>query len=124
MINQSIAYILISIGLAFDFLGVLGLIRLPDLYNRLQAAAKCVTFGTAVIFLGVFLYFGLNSTGFKALLGFGLILATAPVAIHAIARAAHRNGIAVAKEPVIDQYAETYSARVSAQDHPLKEESK
>ncbi|MCL6614121.1 MAG: monovalent cation/H(+) antiporter subunit G, partial [Firmicutes bacterium] len=45
MINHWLAYILIFTGVAFDFFGVLGLVRLPDVYNRLQAATKCVTFG-------------------------------------------------------------------------------
>lgn len=113
MIREWIAYIFCIIGLTFDFFGVLGLIRLPDVYNRLQAATKCVTFGSAGIMLGVFIYFGLNPIGFKALLCVGFVLLTAPVSAHAISRAAHRNGIALAKESVIDQYAE---------DHELKEE--
>mgnify|MGYP005850219235 CR=1 FL=1 len=113
MINQWLAYVFFFLGLAFDFFGVMGLVRLPDVYNRLQASTKCVTFGSAGILFGVFVYFGLNPIGFKALLCKCFILLTSPVAAHAIARAAHRNGIALAKETVIDQYAE---------DKELKEE--
>jgi multicomponent Na+:H+ antiporter subunit G len=36
----------VVVGVAFDLLGCLGLIRLPDIYNRLQAATKSVTLGT------------------------------------------------------------------------------
>ena len=47
--NSGVApYILISIGVAFDLVGALGLLRLPDVYNRLQAATKCVTLGTCL----------------------------------------------------------------------------
>ncbi|MBD3368007.1 MAG: Na+/H+ antiporter subunit G, partial [Candidatus Eisenbacteria bacterium] len=47
MSSQSIAaVILISVGVFFDLVGALGLLRLPDVYNRLQAATKCVTLGT------------------------------------------------------------------------------
>ncbi|MGE5558657.1 MAG: monovalent cation/H(+) antiporter subunit G [Bacillota bacterium] len=113
MINQWIAYLFIFCGLAFDFFGVLGLVRLPDVYNRLQASTKCVTFGSAGILFGVFIYFGFCPIGYKALLCIGFILLTSPVAAHAIARAAHRNGIPPAKGTVIDQYAE---------DKELKEE--
>jgi multicomponent Na+:H+ antiporter subunit G len=106
MINETIGYILICIGIAFDFLGVLGLVRLPDLYNRLQAATKCVTFGSAGILLGVLLIQGFNSFGFKAMLGIVFIFLTSPVAAHAIARAAHRSGIKLTKESIIDSYAD------------------
>jgi multicomponent Na+:H+ antiporter subunit G len=113
MIKQVIVYFFCIVGLTFDFLGVLGLIRLPDIYNRLQAATKCVTFGSAGILLGVFINFGFSPIGFKALVCIGFVLLTAPVSAHAIARAAHRNGTPLAKGSVIDQYAE---------DNELKEE--
>lgn len=112
-IFYDIGVILIFIGLAFDFFGVLGLVRLPDVYNRLQAATKCVTFGTAGILLGVFTMQGFNSFGFKALLGIVFVFLTSPVAAHAISRAAHRSGIKLTKETIVDQYQD---------DHELKEQ--
>ncbi|RKY85304.1 Na+/H+ antiporter subunit G, partial [candidate division KSB1 bacterium] len=33
--SNIIGLIFISVGLAFDFFGCLGLVRLPDVYNRL-----------------------------------------------------------------------------------------
>ncbi len=105
MINETIGIILICIGVAFDFLGVLGLVRLPDVYNRLQAATKCVTFGSAGILLGVLFIQGFTSFGFKAILGIVFIFLTSPVAAHAISRAAHRSGIRLTKESIIDTYA-------------------
>ena len=57
--NNGIApYILISIGVVFDIVGAIGLIRLPDVYNRLQAATKCVTLGTCLILIGVLVHSG------------------------------------------------------------------
>jgi len=112
MIRETIGMIFIFIGIGFDFFGVLGLVRLPDVYNRLQAATKCVTFGSAGIMFGVFIINGFNSFGFKALLGIAFIFLTSPVAAHVIARAAHRSGVPLAKQTVIDDY---------AKDHELKE---
>jgi multicomponent Na+:H+ antiporter subunit G len=97
---------MILIGITFDFLGVLGLVRLPDVYNRLQAATKCVTFGSAGILLGVFIIQGFNNFGFKVLLGIVFIFLTSPVAAHIIARAAHRSGVKLTKETIVDQYQE------------------
>ncbi|HOG75838.1 MAG TPA: monovalent cation/H(+) antiporter subunit G [Candidatus Marinimicrobia bacterium] len=112
MIRTLIGMAFILIGVTFDFLGVLGLVRLPDVYNRLQAATKCVTFGSAGLLFGVFILQGFNSFGFKVLIGTVFIFLTSPVAAHVIARAAHRSGIKLTKETVVDQYQE---------DHELKE---
>lgn len=111
MINETIGIIFILIGIAFDFFGVLGLLRLPDVYNRLQAATKCVTFGSAGVLFGAFIIKGFTPFGFKALVGIIFIFLTAPVAAHAISRAAHRSGIALTKKTAVDYY---------AKDHELK----
>ena len=66
--SDQIGFILIAIGVAFDFFGCLGLLRLPDVYNRLQAATKSVTVGTWAILIGVCVLSGFNSLGVKALL--------------------------------------------------------
>ena len=51
--NEVAGIIFIVIGLLFDLFGCLGLIRLPDIYNRLQASTKCVTLGTCSILFGL-----------------------------------------------------------------------
>jgi multicomponent Na+:H+ antiporter subunit G len=104
MIRQHIGMAFIYVGIAFDFLGVLGLVRLPDVYNRLQAGTKCVTFGTAGLLFGVFVLQGFTSFGFKALLGIAFVFLTSPVAAHAISRAAHRSGVPLVKGSVVDMY--------------------
>lgn len=105
MINI-IGLIFISIGLAFDVFGCLGLVRLPDVYCRLQAATKCVTLGTCSILFGTFLMVGFTAAGVKSLLCMIFIVLTAPVAAHAIARGAHRAGVKLCKGSVVDKYAE------------------
>ena len=96
----------ITVGLAFDLIGCVGLVRLPDVYNRLQSATKCVTLGTCSILFGVFLLVGFVAAGLKALLCIGFLVLTAPVSAHAIARGAHRSGVPLWSGSVIDQYAE------------------
>lgn len=103
--------VFILLGIMFDFFGVLGLVRLPDVYNRLQAATKCVTFGSAGILFGVFIIQGFNNFGFKVLIGIVFIFLTSPVSAHAISRAAHRSKIPLAKESVVDQYQEDNELR-------------
>jgi len=98
--------IFIIVGLAFDLFGCLGLVRLPDVYNRLQAATKCVTLGTCSILFGTFLIVGFSFGGPKLLLCIVFLILTSPVSAHAIARGAHRSGIKLWKGSIVDRYAE------------------
>ena len=104
--NTILGLIFITFGLAFDLFGCLGLVRLPDVYNRLQAATKCVTMGTCSILFGTFLIVGFTAAGMKALMCIIFLLLTAPVAAHAVARGAHRAGVKLWEKSVIDKYAE------------------
>ena len=104
--NETIGIALIVIGLIFDFFGCLGLIRFPDVYTRLQAAAKCVTLGTCGILFGLFLFKGFTASGIKALLCMAFILLTAPVSAHALARGAYRSGVKPCGKTVVDHYSE------------------
>lgn len=104
--SDTVGLIFILVGLAFDVFGCLGLVRLPNVYNRLQAATKCVTMGTCSILFGTFLIVGFIAAGIKALLCIVFLLLTAPVAAHAIARGAHRSGVPLWTGSVVDRYAE------------------
>ena len=104
--NEVAAQILIAAGLAFDLFGCIGLVRLPDVYNRVQAATKCVTLGTCLILGGTALYGMTGAMGVKALLCAVFLLLTSPVAAHAIARGAYRSGVRLWEGSVIDRYGE------------------
>jgi multicomponent Na+:H+ antiporter subunit G len=102
--NEIIGIIIICLGVLFDVFGCLGLLRLPDVYNRLQAGTKCITFGTCGILFGIFFTTGFSSMGIKALLGIPFVLLTSPVGAHALARGAHIFGVELWKDSVIDHY--------------------
>src|SRR3989338_4518708 len=92
-IQQISGYVFIIVGLGFDIFGCIGLLRLPDVYNRLQATTKCVTLGTCSILFGAFILKGFGATGVKAMLVAVFLLLTSPVAAHALARGAHKSGV-------------------------------
>ena len=100
----------IVVGVAFDLLGCIGLIRLPDIYNRLQASTKCVTLGTCSVLLGTMLLAG-GAVAAKAFLCMIFVLVACPTAAHALARAAHRSGIRLWEGSVGDAYLEDRSRR-------------
>ncbi len=104
--NELAGMIVIGVGVAFDALGCLGLVRLPDVYNRLQAGTKCVTFGTCGILLGIFMMQGPSGLGIKALVGIPFVLLTSPVGAHALARGAHIFGVKLWDKSVVDHYKE------------------
>lgn len=101
-----IGYIMISIGLLFNISGCIGLVRLPDVYNRLQAATKCVTLGTILLLIGTAFVAGFGAIAAKAVLCAAFILMTSPTAAHAIARGAHSGGISLTDKSIVDRYAE------------------
>ena len=104
--NNIIGFIIISIGVAFDVFGCIGIIRLPDVYNRLQAATKCVTLGTCGILFGIFVMNGFNSLGIKVLVAIPFIFLTSPTAAHALANGAHHFGVKLWEKSVCDKYEE------------------
>jgi multicomponent Na+:H+ antiporter subunit G len=103
---QMAGLVLIVIGVLFDIAGCVGLVRLPDVYNRIQASTKCVVLGTTFILLGAVIWLGSLHALLKGLLCILLILITSSTAAHALARAAHRSGVPLAQGSVIDHYAE------------------
>jgi len=104
--SDILGIVFIVIGLGFDILGCIGLIRLPDVYNRLQATTKCVTLGTCSILLGTFILEGFCTTGIKAILAAVFLLLTSPVAAHELARGAHKSGVKLWAKSVVDKYEE------------------
>ena len=83
--------IFLLIGAIFIFLGALGLMRMPDVYNRIQVGTKAVTLGAISVFIGVLFIFPQWWSKLFVIMGF--ILVTSPVSSSAIARAFYRSGI-------------------------------
>jgi len=97
-----VLYICLAVGLFFNFLAAVGLLRFPDVYTRLHAGTKCATFGSifislAVILYGLWKYYDGNtamaSLAVHTFIALVAILLTNPTGAHAIARAAHRSGV-------------------------------
>ncbi len=104
--SDIVGYILITIGILFDVFGCIGLVRFPDVYNRLQAATKCVTLGTILLLVGVAVAVGWEPTAAKALICALFILLTSPTAAHAIAKGAYASGVRLWEKSVVDKYGE------------------
>ncbi len=90
-----------GIGTVFLFLGNFGVLRLPDVYNRIQAGTKCTTLGAFLTIVGVGI---MRPEWFwKTLIIAVFILATNPISSHAIARASNKSGIPLCDRSVVDR---------------------
>jgi len=114
--NESMGLMLIFIGVLFDLFGCVGLVRLPDVYNRIQASTKCVVLGTSLSLLGAMVWLGTAAVIIKGFLCILFILITSSTAAHALARAAHRSGVPLAKESVVDRYADDMEAVIENEE--------
>jgi len=104
--TEIIGYILIAIGILFDIFGCIGLVRFPDVYNRLQASTKCVTLGTIVLLIGVAIASGSGAMAAKAVICAVFIVLTSPTAAHAVAKGAYSSGVELWENSVVDKYAD------------------
>jgi len=104
LILEIFGYIFIGIGSFFLLLASIGLLRMPDVYNRMQTATKATTLGALSVLFGI----GLLDLNWmpKSLVIALFILLTAPVGASALARASYKAGIALWKGSVIDKYKE------------------
>ena len=98
---QLVGQIVIGIGTIFLFLGGLGVFRLPDVYNRLQAGTKCTTLGAFLTIIGV----GIMEPSWfwKTLLIAVFILLTNPISNHALGRASCKSGIPLCKKSIVNK---------------------
>ena len=110
MVADIIMYILLVIGLFFSFVGVLGILRMHDVYGRLQASTCIPTMGNICLMIAGILYAATHSMGgstiVKLVILMLMILCTNPISNHALLKGAYKGGVKPAKELVIDDYKE------------------
>ena len=110
MVADIIMYILLAIGLFFSFIGVLGILRMHDVYGRLQASTCIPTLGNICLIVGGIIYAATHSmdgsTIVKLVIIMLMILCTNPISNHALLKGAYKSGVKSVKEMVIDDYKE------------------
>ena len=97
---QSIGAGFMVLGVVFSFLGVLGILRLPDAYSRLHASGKTSTLG--ILFICVGTGFIIPTALLKLVALAIFIVFSGPVGSHAIAAAIHRGMLVHNRETMLD----------------------
>lgn len=110
MVLDIIIYVLLAIGLIFSIIGVTGIIRMPDVFGRLQASTCIASLGTICIVLSGIVYaiaYGMGaSTCVKLAFILLFVLGTNPISNHALLKGAYKMGAKQARDFVIDDYKE------------------
>ena len=91
---------LVLLGALFHFSAGLGMLRMPDVYTRMQAGTKASTLGNTLVLAGLAFYH--PGWSLKLLIIVYFVLMTNPISSHALARAAYRIRIPLAGDTGID----------------------
>lgn len=86
-----LADIFLLLGSIFCFLAALGLIRMPDIYNRIQAGTKAATLGSIAVLTGIGLLYPQWWSKLVCIAGF--LLFSSPVSSSVLARAVYKSGV-------------------------------
>ena len=122
IISDIIGNLLLIIGSLFLFSAGLGVLRMPDTYNRIQTGTKATTLGTILVLIGLaFLH---PAWTLKLIILIFFVLLTNPVSSHALARAAHTIGIFETETTIVDQLADNNKASGSEKENNAKEISR
>ena len=90
-------------GSAFALLAAIGVLRMPDVFTRMQASTKASTFGLGCLLVGAALQFG-DFASFIRVASIGaFILLTNSVAAHVIARASYLAAVPLWEGTVLDE---------------------
>ncbi|RLI72734.1 Na+/H+ antiporter subunit G [Candidatus Heimdallarchaeota archaeon] len=113
-IASIIGQALVLFGTFFYAISSLGLIRMPDVYNRMQTATKSATLGSLGVIMGVGIWavgdVGSYSWIPKTLIIAVFLLLTNPIAAHALIRAAYKSGVPLWEGSIMDRYKEVESS--------------
>ncbi len=90
-------------GAVFSLLAAIGVLRMPDVFTRMQTSTKASTLGIGCLLIGAALQFGdLSSVIWLAIIG-AFVFLTTPVSAHVIARASYVAGVALWSGTVVDE---------------------
>ena len=117
--RAAIVIALVATGLVFSLSGVVGILRMPDLYCRIQCSTKTITMGALPVLVAIVVGEGpITAYGSRALLVAVLLLVLNPASSHALARAAYKTGVPMWSGAVRDDARAERDARAEQGGRP------
>lgn len=114
---------LLAVGVFFYFSGAIGIVRFPDVYNRIHASTKGSTMGVVSILLAGVVSLGLDPVSVKSIAIIVFLFLTYPVAGHLLARASYRTGVVLTDKTLHDEYGPALKLGEEATPSPQSETS-
>ncbi|MBX3045063.1 MAG: monovalent cation/H(+) antiporter subunit G [Candidatus Kapabacteria bacterium] len=110
MVNfvELFAGIALLIGSLFILISAIGLIKMPDIFLRMSATTKAVTFGVSFVLIGASIFFGDIGTITRSVVIILFLFLTAPVAAHMIGRAAYFDGVYIWQKTIVNEMENKY----------------
>jgi multicomponent Na+:H+ antiporter subunit G len=103
-VREIVVIVLCAIGFFFAFTGAIGIVRMPDVYTRIQCSSKTITMGALPMLIALVVAEGpVSQYGGRALFVAILLLLVNPAASHALARAAYKTGVPMWRGSVLDE---------------------
>ena len=118
MIIEILVSFFIVCASIFMVLAAIGLLRFPDLPTRMHATTKSGVFATCLIMIAVALYFPQTEVTARVIAIITFILITAPVAAHAIGRAAYFAGVPLWSGTIKDELNDYYRPKLDSTNSP------
>lgn len=87
-----------GLGCLLVLLASVGLLRMPDVYMRMQVASKASTLGAALVLTGAALGLGDDTAAVRTVVTIVFLCITMPVGAHLLGRAAARTGVRFSDE--------------------------
>lgn len=109
MTSEIASDVLLLVGTTFLLLAALGMVRMPDLFTRMQSASKASTLGIACVLLALSFHFPGISVNIRVLGIIAFFFLTTPITAHLIGRASYFVGVPVWKGTVIDELRGRYN---------------
>ena len=115
--SESIAGGLFIAGATLGLLAGVGVLRMPDVFTRMQASTKASTLGLGCLLIGVAIRSPEMLFVVRAAILAAFMLLTTSVSAHAIARAAARSRVPLWKGTIVDERPEG-DERQQSPTHP------
>ena len=90
-------------GATLALLAAIGVLRMPDVFTRMQASTKASTLGLGCLLAGLAVHLWDFAVVVSAVCIAGFVMLTTPVAAHVIARAAYLAGVPLWKGTLLDE---------------------
>jgi multicomponent Na+:H+ antiporter subunit G len=122
-VSEIVHNALLLFGCGLLLLAAVGIVRMPDLFTRMQTATKGATLGISCILIAVALAMNDFGVAIRASLTVAFFFLTAPVAAHMIARAAYFIGVPLWRGTIADELQGHYDKRTHVLSAKLSAEA-